>query len=303
MPAPEPSPTLSASPPAARIGAFPLSGDHVFRAMLTLMSDPSSPATSPVIVLVVADPAGSRDPDLTRRKNELYADGIRRHGGTPVLLTAATSPRERDRALDGMAGLLLSGGPDIDPALYHESIDGAVDLDPARDAIEQTAWHEAERRSVPVFGICRGLQAINVFSGGSLIQDVPDHAGTPYGKGPTQTHNMEIDPNSRLGRALAEGSPEGLATTDEDDASIELTVNTFHHQAVDHSRLAPSLRAVGWAASGAGRLVEGLESRDGRWIVAVQCHPERTDSTSDEFEGLWAAFIRAAREAEASPLS
>jgi gamma-glutamyl-gamma-aminobutyrate hydrolase PuuD len=143
---------------------------------------------------------------------------------------------------------------------------------------------------------------INVFAGGSLLQNVPSHAGTPYGEGSAHTHNMEIDPNSRLGRALAEGSPEGLATTDEDDATIELTVNTYHHQAVDHSHLAPGLRAVGWAASEAGRLVEGLESRDGRWIVAVQCHPERTESTPDEFEGLWEAFVRAAREAAAAPV-
>ncbi|MFI5259891.1 MAG: gamma-glutamyl-gamma-aminobutyrate hydrolase family protein [Candidatus Limnocylindrales bacterium] len=267
------------------------------------MPDRHSPATPPVIVLVVADPAGSKDPELTRRKSELYAEGIRRHGGTPLLLTAATPAAERDGALARMAGLLLSGGPDIDPALYHETMEGATDLDPARDSLERVAWHEAERRSVPVFGICRGLQAINVFSGGTLIQDVPDHAGTPYGHGAAHTHNMEIDPNSRLGRALAEGSPEGLAATDEDDATIELPVNTFHHQGVDHSRLAPSLRAVGWAASGSGRLVEALESRDGRWIVGVQCHPERTDSTTDEFEGLWAAFVLAARETEAAPPS
>ncbi len=94
---------------------------------------------------------------------------------------------------------------------------------------------------------------------------------------------------------------EGLATTDEDDATIELTVNTYHHQAVDHTRLAPGLRAVGWAASGAGRLVEALESRDGRWVVAVQCHPERTESTPDEFDGVWEAFVRAAREFAAPP--
>ena len=150
---------------------------------------------------------------------------------------------------------------------------------------------------MPVFGICRGLQAINVFSGGSLLQDVPSHAGIPYGQGPAHVHNMEIDPDSRLARALAEGSPEGLATTDADDDTIELVVNTYHHQAVVHDRLAPGLRAVGWAASEAGRLVEALESCDGRWIVAVQCHPERTESTPDEFEGVWAPFVRAARDA------
>jgi putative glutamine amidotransferase len=261
-----------------------------------------SPSKPPRIVVIVADAATSTNPDLTRRKIELYADGVRRHGGEPVTVSTATAPDQRDRALGEMAGLVLTGGPDLDPALYHEPLAGATDLDTRRDELEQIAWREAERRSVPVFGICRGLQAINVFSGGSLIQDVPSHAGTPYGDGPAHTHDLEIDPNSRLARALAAGAPEGLAATDEDDDSIELTVNTFHHQAVDHDRLATGLRAVGWSSSEAGRLVEALESRDDRWIVGVQCHPERTDSTPDEFEGLWDAFVRAAREAQAEPV-
>ena len=258
---------------------------------------------APLVVVTVADPARSSDPVLTRRKIELYVAGIKRHGGNPVVVSTATPAPERDRLIAEMGGLLLTGGADIDPALYGRPIAGAVDIDPARDALEQTAWREAERRAVPVFGICRGLQAINVFSGGSLVQDVPSHAGIPYGSGPAHVHNIEIDPNSRLARALAAAAPEGLATTDEDDATIELVVNTYHHQAVDRDGLAPSLRAVGWSPSEAGRLVEALERRDGRWVVAVQCHPERTESTPDEFEGVWESFVRAARDAAAEPVS
>ena len=263
---------------------------------------PATPAPAdPKIVLIVADAAVSANPALTQRKIALYADAVRRHGGEPALVTPATPTAERDRLVSAMDGLLLTGGADLDPALYHEAVAGAVDLDPARDALDRLAWDEAAKRSVPVFGICRGLQAINVFSGGSLIQDVPSHAGTPYGDGPAKTHDLEIDSDSRLARALAEGSPEGLATTDEDDDTPEFIVNTYHHQAVDRARLAPGLRAVGWAASEAGRLVEALESQDDRWVVGIQCHPERTDSTPDEFEGVWEAFVRAAREDEAAP--
>ena len=258
-------------------------------------------SNAPLIVVTVANAAATRNPALTLRKSELYAAGITRHGGNAVLVDVSTPTAERDRLFGEMAGLLLTGGPDIDPALYHEVPAGAADVDPARDSLEQAAWQAAQRRAVPVLGICRGLQAINVFSGGGLLQDVPDHAGTPYGQGPAHTHDMEIDSDSRLGRAVAQGAPEGLAATDEDDVSIELTVNTYHHQAVDRARLAPGLRAVGWAASKSGRLVEGLESRDGRWLVAVQCHPERTESTPDEFEGLWEAFVHAARDASAEP--
>ena len=256
----------------------------------------------PLVVVTVADPARSTNPALTLRKIALYEDGVKRHGGNPVVISTATPVPERDRLIAEMDGLLLTGGADVDPARYGQPNTGSVDMDPARDALEGAAWAEAERRAVPVFGICRGLQTINVFSGGSLLQDVPSHAGIPWGSGPAHVHNMEIDPDSRLARALAAGAPEGLATTDEDDATIELVVNTYHHQAVDREGLAPGLRAVGWSPSEAGRLVEALESRDGRWIVAVQCHPERTESTPDEFEGVWEAFVRAAREAAAEPV-
>jgi CTP synthase (UTP-ammonia lyase) len=70
---------------------------------------------------------------------------------------------------------------------------------------------------------------------------------------------------------------------------------------VTQARLGQGLKAVGWSSSEAGRLVEALESRDGHWVVAVQCHPERTESTPDEFEGVWEAFIRVARQEAATP--
>jgi gamma-glutamyl-gamma-aminobutyrate hydrolase PuuD len=252
---------------------------------------------APLIVLVVADAAQSQDPALTQRKIDLYVAAVSRGGGVPAPVSVATGALDRDRFFATMAGLVLTGGPDLDPALYGEAVAGATDIDKGRDALDQIAWHAAEARNVPVFGVCRGLQAINVFSGGSLIQDVPSHSGTPYGAGPAKTHDMEIDPNSRLARALASGAPEGLAAADQDDDTPELVVNTYHHQAVTHATLAKDLRAVGWASSEAGRLVEALETRGSRWVVGVQCHPERTESTPDEFEGVWAAFVRAAREA------
>lgn len=261
-------------------------------------------AALPLIVITVVDPARSDDPALAARKNALYSAGIARHGGTPALLHSGIPPQERDRLLGAMDGLLLAGGADIDPALYGETVNGSGETDKARDELELAAWREAERRSLPVFGICRGFQAVNVFSGGKLLQDVPGHAGTPYGAGPAQLHPLEIDPASRLGRAVAGAAPDGVAGGDSWDQALELEVNTFHHQAVVEHGLAPGLRSSAWANSEAGRLVEGLESRDGRWIVAIQCHPERIESTPEELEGLWAGFVTAAiaaRTARAAP--
>ena len=250
-------------------------------------------ADLPLIVITVTDPAASDDPTLAAYKNGLYAAAIERHGGGPQLLHAGISPAERDRLLAAMDGLLLAGGADIDPALYGDTVAGALEIDKARDEMELAAWREAERRALPVLGICRGLQAINVFSGGKLLQDVPDHAGTPYGQGPAHTHDLEIEPSSRLGRAVAGASPDGVAGGDPEDSALQLQVNTFHHQAVGQNALAPGLRSSAWAYSESGRIVEGLESRDGRWIVGLQCHPERRESTPDELEGVWADFIEA----------
>lgn len=253
----------------------------------------ANPASPPLIVITVSDPRLSADPGRAVRKNGLYAAAIRRHGGTPALLDASAPESERDRLMATMDGLLLSGGPDLDPALYGETPHGVQPPDPGRDSLDLAAWREAERRSVPVLGICRGLQAINVFSGGSLIQDMPSHAGTPYGDGEAKMHDLEVDPNSRLGRAIAEAAPDGLAAGDPTDAQLELQVNTYHHQAVMPDQLARTLRAVAWASSDAGRMIEGVESLDKRWLVGVQCHPERTESTPTEFEGLFQAFVEA----------
>ncbi len=257
----------------------------------------AKPATAaPLIVVTGAYAAGSSDPALTLRKNQLYVDAVRDHGGNPVMVNSATPAVERDRLLAQMAGLLLTGGPDVDPALYGETPAGAAGVDPARDQLELAAWRAAKDRSVPVLGICRGLQAINVFAGGKLLQDVPSHAGTPYGHGQAHTHVLEIQPRSKLGRAIASAAPDGVAGEDPDDTMLELEVNTYHHQAVRHDALAPGLHAVAWADSEAGRLVEGLEGVDPRWLVAVQCHPERTESTPEEFTGLWTDFVQAAAQ-------
>jgi putative glutamine amidotransferase len=237
--------------------------------------------TSPRIVVTVADPARQGDPSLAARKNALYAAAVERHGGTPVVLDASAGDTVVAAALGAMDGLLLSGGADIDPSRYGRPLAGAVDTEPDRDALEARAWAAADARDVPVLGLCRGLQAINVFSGGSLLQHVDGHAGRPYGTGPAATHPIRLVPGSRLQEWVG-GEP-------------ELAVNSFHHQGILAGDLAPGLVASAWAESPVGPLVEGLETADDRFLVGVQCHPERTESTPVAFERLFAAFVEAAR--------
>lgn len=235
---------------------------------------------TPLIVVTVAEPARQDDPAIATRKNELYAEGVTRHGGRPLLIAASTSADERAAAFAAMDGLLLSGGADIHPSRYGRGDEGSRQIEVDRDALEAAAWAAAEERHLPVFGICRGFQAINVFSGGTLVQDVEGHAGPGYGTGPAAwMHPIRVERESRFGQALG-----GAEIVD---------ANTYHHQAVRPADLAPTLVGAAWADSPTGELIEALEAPGDRFVVGVQCHPERTEFTPDEFEGLWAAFLEA----------
>ena len=241
--------------------------------------------TAPRIVVTAGDPAVEADPDLAARRNELYLAAVARHGAEPVLVHSGLDEAARAAALATMDGLLLSGGSDLDPARYGKPNQASRSVDAARDALEATAWEEAGRRVLPVLGVCRGLQAINVFSGGTLVQDVTKHAGPAWGSGPAVTHPLRVEPGTRLARILFPTNVRGGV----------VEVNSYHHQAIGPNDLAPGLVPNARAASTAGELIEGLETRDGRFVLGVQCHPERTDSTPRSFERLFAFFVDAAR--------
>ena len=239
----------------------------------------------PRIVLTVADPAGRTEPEIARRKNELYAAALVRHGAQPVILDATSSAEERAMALAEMDGLLLSGGADLVSARYGQPDRGSREIEPGRDALESEAWAASQARGVPVVGLCRGFQAVNVFSGGTLLQHVDGHEGASWGHGAARTHPVRVAPGTRLARILFPTNARGGV----------LKVNSYHHQAVRAADLAPGLVANAWAGSPAGDLVEGLEAADGRFVIGVQSHPERTESTPPAFERLFAVFVDAAR--------
>jgi putative glutamine amidotransferase len=242
-------------------------------------------SAAPRIVLTVAAVAGKADPAIVRRTNDLYAAGLTRQGAEPILLDETSTLEDRAAAFTMMDGLLLSGGADVGPARYGRPVQGATDVEPGRDTLEADAWAAAQERGLPVLGICRGFQAINVFSGGTLLQHVDGHIGAGWGHGAASTHPLRVSPGTRLARILFPTNARGGV----------VTVNTYHHQAVRAADLAPGLVASAWASSPAGDLVEGLEASDGRFVIGVQCHPERTESTPAAFERLFAVFVDAAR--------
>lgn len=243
---------------------------------------------SPRIVVTVADPSHHADPPFVRRRNERYAEAVRRHGGEPLLIDAGASKAERASAFAAMDGLLLSGGADIEPSRYGAVDEGSRDIEPERDELEAAAWAAAAERGLPVLGICRGFQAINVFAGGGLLQDLDGHAGPSWGSGPAAMHTIRVDPDTRFGRLVGPAD------------AAELDVNTYHHQAVRAADLAPGLVAAAWASSPAGEIVEALEAADDRFVIGVQCHPERTEFSPPELERLWAAFVVAAAREQAA---
>jgi putative glutamine amidotransferase len=189
-------------------------------------------------------------------------------GAEAVVLTAGS-----DR-LDAVDGLLLPGGWDIDPALYGEiSAEEIGPLDPELDQTELDLFRQARADGLPVLGICRGQQVINVALGGTLFQHIEDHEVRALGRAHL-AHRVEVDPASELGMA-AGGS------------TIE--VNSLHHQAV--KSLAPGLRLT---ARGDDGTVEGIESEDGL-IVAVQCHPEELAGELAWARSLFERFVSRAR--------
>jgi putative glutamine amidotransferase len=240
----------------------------------------------PRIVTTLADPAATADPSLAELKNRRYLEALERAGAVPLPLDERATAAERTAAFDAMDGLLLSGGADIDPARYGEPPAGARGAEPGRDALEDEAFRAALQAGVPILGVCRGLQAINVFAGGSLVQHLDGHESDPLSRVVTR-HRIDLDVGSRLGVILG--------------ASPDLEVNSYHHQAITADRLAPGLRISAVADhEDAGQLVEAVESTDpDRWLIGVQCHPERTESSPPVFERLWAAFVAACAERSA----
>ncbi|HTS15012.1 MAG TPA: gamma-glutamyl-gamma-aminobutyrate hydrolase family protein, partial [Candidatus Sulfotelmatobacter sp.] len=240
---------------------------------------------APRIVLTVQAPEVAPSAAVARRKNGRYVEALEARGARAIALDERTDAATRTAALRSMDGLLLTGGADVGPERYGEPVRDAVDVEPGRDTLEAEAFAAARARGVPILGVCRGLQYLNVLMGGRLVQHVDDHGSPSYGTGPANQHPITVLAGSRLASILQPGAAD----------DFELAVNTYHHQAVRPADLAAGLRASAFGESSLGPLVEGLETADEPFFVAVQCHPERTESTPAAFDRLWDAFVAACR--------
>jgi putative glutamine amidotransferase len=208
-----------------------------------------------------------------------YLRAVERAGGEPIVLEPTADPA---RALAEIDGLLLTGGADVDPALYDAEPHPTTEADAARDAFEIPLTRQAIADDVPLFAICRGVQVLNVAAGGTLIQDLPSEAPSAIAHSVDRpkdalTHDVSLTPGSRLATVMA------------DRAAIEACpVNSRHHQAI--ARIAPSF--VVSAVSGDG-IVEAIERPEASFCLGVQWHPENFWRTG-EFAPLFTAFVHAA---------
>ena len=208
----------------------------------------------------------------------LYMRAVERAGGIPVVLSPLSESSAIEALLDRLSGICLSGGPDLDPTTYGaEPHPELGPVEPELDDFELQTARRADARGLPILGICRGAQAINVARGGTLLQHLPDRTdGTIAHRqaitGRETTHSVSVEPGSRLATIL------GRTTVD---------VNSFHHQAVE--QLGRGLRTVAWASDG---VIEGLEADGPELLVGVQWHAETLIDKPDHlalFEALVAA--------------
>ena len=184
------------------------------------------------------------------QKLQPYLRALQSVGVEPV----PVSPSD-PTSLQGIDGLLLTGGPDVNPALYNEQPLDSTEFNPARDEMEAKLLKHALDRDLPILAICRGMQFLNVALGGTLRQDVKDHRTVTPDDPSQRIHDVRVEPKTKLSKILGQEVH---------------AVNSRHHQAIEV--MAPDLMES--ARSVEDKVIEGVEHRTKRFTIAVQWHPE-----------------------------
>jgi putative glutamine amidotransferase len=232
-----------------------------------------APVGAPLVGIVTHElraatrPTWADAPDRTERDRSphrlalslSYTQAVQEAGGVAVVLPAHGFADDVDALLDRMDGLVFSGGPDLDPAVYGEPPHPQLgpDVDAVSDRYELAMLAGAAERDLPVLAICRGMQALNVARGGSLHQHLPDLTALPHRQEHdafVPAHRVTATPRSPLHRLTG---------------TLDLRVNTFHHQAA--GRIGDGLEVGALAPDGT---VESLWDPSARFLLGVQWHPE-----------------------------
>lgn len=212
------------------------------------------------------------------RLNSTYIIALESAGLVPVVVPPLSSPEAARSILSRVDGIVLTGGEDVDPALYGQARHSkGGDPNRARDDTEIALVAAAREQHKPVLAICRGPQLLNVALGGTLYQDISSevpnalvHDAADHRA--SRVHDVEIVPGSRIAKAIG---------------ATHISVNSLHHQSARD--VATGLRITAWAPDG---IIEGLESdSDEWWVMAVQWHPEEMNDSPEPWDrGLFRAF-------------
>jgi putative glutamine amidotransferase len=219
------------------------------------------------------------------RKLEDYKQSILHVSGEVRIVDVSMGVEE---ALNGIDGLMLTGGDDVAPSRYGETpLESVVEAEPGRDEFEIALVNEARARKLPVFAICRGIQVMNVACGGTLVQDIPSqihgalaHSLTvPPNQPYSLAHEVWLDQDTLLSQLMCERLSDADACE----------VNSRHHQAI--KTVAPGFKVSATAPDG---IIEAIEDPAARFCLGVQWHPENFWRTG-EFRPLFEAFVEASQ--------
>lgn len=218
-----------------------------------------------------------------------YVEAIESAGGIPLIIPFLKETENIKTIVEKIDGLLLPGGRDVEPKRYGEKPAGVKETDLIKDALEFPLIKFVLEKNLPILGICRGCQVLNVAFGGTLIQDIRSPLGrSPLGRSPLgktnikhvqkeprdkTTHKIKIKKGSLLFKIIGKEN---------------IWVNSFHHQAVKD--IAPHFQASAFAEDG---IVEAIESKKHKFILAVQCHIEYLWQKSPAIKNIFLEFIRA----------
>ena len=227
----------------------------------------------------------STDMEYAKRAFPQYVHAVEMAGGEPVRIPLNQSPADVIKLIERSDAILLPGSKaDIDPTKYDAPRDArTAPADPGRDTLDDLLLRDAYNLRKPILGICYGLQSLNVFRGGTLLQHIESPVNHEAGREVRIAHAIDVDSGSKVGRILAPGGKE---------KHVSVAVNSSHHQSAE--TIGDNLRVV--ARCPEDGIIEALEGTSpDHFVVAVQWHPERSVEDDEGSRAIFRALVEAAR--------